>query len=67
MYPHQKVFVIPPLHNQTFYDCHGPGECKTNIDGIPGGCPPCLTVECLDNCMLVSAMTSLAASCSVIV
>jgi hypothetical protein len=23
MHPHQKAFVIPPLSNMSFYDCHG--------------------------------------------
>jgi len=40
MYPHQRPFMIPPMENMSFWDCHGPGECESDIDGIPGQCPP---------------------------
>ena len=53
MSPHQRVFVIPPLENFTFPDCHGPGVCKSvDSQGIHDECPPCLTTECLDDCIL---------------
>lgn len=52
MHPHQKAFVIPPLSIGSFYDCHGPGHCKTIRDGVPYDCPPCVTDACKDACLL---------------
>jgi hypothetical protein len=38
--------------NLTFFDCHGPGECKNSIDGIPVECPAIPTKAALDECIL---------------
>eukprot|EP01047_Picozoa_sp_COSAG01_P081484 COSAG01_NODE_16265_length_1253_cov_6.086655_2_plen_161_part_00 len=52
MLPHQKVWVIPPVYNVSFGDCHGKGECKTSEEGVPRECPMLQTKAALDDCIL---------------